>query len=234
MRKLIVLIALMVSFSSCELLKEFDLPEGTASAGLTEEEVARGLKEALQVGTENGVERLSKKNALYENNRLRIPFPEDAKIVEDKLRDLGMDPVVDDFIQKMNHGAEEAMTKAKPVFKDAIREMTIRDAKNILRGEDDAATQYFRQKTSERLYTLFKPEMKKTLDQMQVTDLWAKVMNAYNKIPLQQDVNADLPDYLTRQAMDRLFKVIAQEELKIRQDPQARVSELLKKVFANQ
>lgn len=233
-KKLLVLLLAGIILQSCEILNQIELPEGATTPALTEQEVANGLKEALSIGTDKAVKHLAEKNAIYGNPQLRIPFPEDAKIVEEKLRQLGMDQLVDNFIKKMNRGAEEAMVKAKPVFINAIKQMTIQDAWNILKGPDDAATQYFKQKTSDQLYQLFKPKMTETLDQMQVTDLWNKVMTKYNKLPFQQKVNADLPDYLTRQAMDRLFIVIAQEELQIREDPVARVTELLKKVFSEQ
>ncbi len=220
--------------SSCEILNQIEIPEGTGEPGLTEEEVARGLKQALDVGTENAVQYLSKENALYGDPKLRIPFPKDAEIVEQKLRELGMGQLVDNFIEQMNHGAEEAMTKAKPVFVEAIKQMTIQDAWSILKGEDNAATMYFKNKTYDKLYDLFKPQLTNTLDQMQVTQLWTDVMTAYNKLPFQKKVNADLPDYVTKQALDRLFVQIQLEEEKIRENPQARVTELLKKVFSRQ
>ncbi len=220
--------------NSCELLNQIEIPEGTGEPGLTEEEVARGLKQALNVGTENAVQHLSKENALYGDPKLRIPFPQDAVIVEQKLRELGMGQLVDNFIEQMNHGAEEAMTKAKPVFVEAISEMTIQDAWSLLKGEDNAATMYFKNKTYDKLYDLFKPQLTNTLNQMQVTQLWTEVMTAYNKLPFQEKVNADLPDYVTKQALDRLFMQIQLEEEKIRENPQARITELLKKVFSRQ
>lgn len=231
-KKILLFLTVVLLLSSCELLKEFEIPEQTGQTGLTEAEVANGLKEALNVGTKNAVSRLSKKNALYKNPRLKIPFPEEAKIVEEKLRQVGMGAVVDEFVRKMNHGAEQAMTKAKPVFMDAIRQMTIKDAWNILRGSDDAATKYFKGKTSGQLYRLFKPEIKKTLDEIRVTQAWKDVITKYNKLPFEKKVNADLPDYVTNKAMDRLFEQIAKEEKKIREKPVARVTELLEKVFS--
>ncbi|MFO8087781.1 MAG: DUF4197 domain-containing protein [Bacteroidales bacterium] len=223
----------IITLSSCELLSKIELPEDmtTTGSGLTEEEVAKGLKQALDIGTKNAVEKLGEKDALYSNPSLRIPFPQEAQIVEEKLRQVGLDNQVDNFIKEMNHGAEEAMSKAKPVFVSAIKEMTIKDAWDILKGPDDAATQYFKDKTSDKLYDLFKPKMKQTLDDMNITNLWADVMSTYNKLPFQQKVNADLPDYVTNMAIDRLFDQIANEEYKIREDPVARVTDLLKKVF---
>lgn len=235
LKTIILIIGSILIFSSCEILKEFELPDSPKQDSIGEQEVADGLKEALEIGTKNAVEELKTKNALYENPQLRIPFPEEAKVVEEKLRQVGLGGQVDKFIKKMNHGAEEAMAKARPVFVEAIKEMTIRDAWNILKGPDDAATQYFHEKTHDELYRLFKPEIKQTLNEMQVTKLWDDVMNAYNKLPIQQqEVNTDLPDYVTKKAMDRLFDRIAEEELKIREEPVARVTELLQKVFSKQ
>lgn len=233
-KKTLLVFMLFTLFQSCDILKELELPESTGSTGLTEEQIANGLKQALEVGAKNAVQELHKENALYGNPARRIPFPEEAQIVEEKLRQYGMGDFVDKFIEQMNHGAEEAMSKAKPVFVNAIKEMTINDAWNILRGPDNAATQYFKEKTSDELYNLFKPKMKNTLDDMNVTNLWSNVMSTYNKLPFEQKVNADLPDYVTNMAIDRLFDVIAQEELKIREDPVARVTDLLKKVFSQQ
>lgn len=226
----------IIFLSSCELLSEIEFPEDmtTTGSGISEEEVAKGLKQALDIGTEKAVEKLGKKDALYSNPSLRIPFPQEAQIVEEKLRQVGLDNQVDQFIKEMNHGAEEAMSKAKPVFVNAIKEMTIKDAWNILKGPDNAATQYFKDKTSDKLYQLFKPKMKQTLDNMNVTNLWTDVMSTYNKLPFQQKVNADLADYLTTMAINRLFDQIAKEEYEIREDPVARVTELLKKVFSQQ
>ncbi|MFW6224099.1 MAG: DUF4197 domain-containing protein [Bacteroidota bacterium] len=233
-KKSLLIISTLMFLNSCELLNQIEIPEGTGEPGLTEEEVARGLKQALNVGTENAVQHLSKENALYGDPKLRIPFPQDAVIVEQKLRELGMGQLVDNFIEQMNHGAEEAMTKAKPVFVEAISEMTIQDAWSLLKGEDNAATMYFKNKTYDKLYDLFKPQLTNTLNQMQVTQLWTEVMTAYNKLPFQEKVNADLPDYVTKQALDRLFMQIQLEEEKIRENPQARITELLKKVFSRQ
>lgn len=228
------LLTVILVLSSCEVLNKVEMPVKPGDPGLTDSEVSDGLKEALDVGTKNAVKDLSKKDALYKNPELKIPFPEEANVVANKLRQMGMGDLVDKFVRKMNHGAEKAMNKAKPVFIDAIKQMTIKDAWNILRGPDNAATKYFRKKTSDKLYKLFKPEIKETLDEIHVTKVWEEVMTAYNKLPFDKEVNSDLPDYVTKKALDRLFEQIAKEELKIREKPVARVTELLKRVFSQQ
>ena len=162
---------------------------------------------------------------------LRIPFPNDVKQVEIKLRALGLNRQVDQFILSMNRGAEKAVQKAGPIFLSAITEMSFSDARNILNGPDNAATTYFRNKTESKLVVAFKPDIKETLDQIHVTKLWTDITSTYNKIPLTRDVETDLPQYVTGKAIDGLFIKIAEEEKKIRSDPAARVSEILKKVF---
>lgn len=235
MKKLFFPLFIFFLFSSCDILQELNLPEVAAPGdGLTREEIAMGLKEALEVGTGNASRRLGQKDALYGNPQRRIPFPQEAQVVEERLRQAGMGDLVDEFIMKMNRGAEKAMAEARPIFVDAIKQMTIRDATEILRGADNAATQYFRRNTEDQLYEAFRPPIEKTLDQMKVTSIWATVMNTYNRLPFQTKVNPDLPDYVTRQAMDRLFNEIEVEEAKIRENPAARVTELLRKVFAAQ
>ncbi len=138
---------------------------------------------------------------------------------------------VDEFIVNMNKGASEAVKQATPIFSDAVRNMSFADAKQILQGPDNAATNYFKDKTSSQLFGLFKPKVQQTLDQVEVTKYWTDIMTIYNKIPLTQKVETDLAKYVTDKAMAGLFIKIAEEEKKIRTDPVARISDILKKVF---
>ncbi len=235
MKKLIFPLLAGIFFFSCDILQELNLPEVAVTGdGLTREEIAMGLKEALEVGTGNASQRLGREDALYGNPQRRIPFPPEAQVVEERLRQAGMGDLVDEFILEMNRGAEKAMVKARPIFVDAIKQMTIRDATEILRGADNAATEYFRRNTEDQLYEAFRPPIEQTMDEMRVTSIWATVMRTYNRLPFQTKVNPDLPDYVTRQAMDRLFMEIEVEEAKIRNNPAARVTELLRRVFAAQ
>jgi len=217
-------------FNSCDILKEIDIPvDGPVT--LTETDIVAGLKEALNVGTNNAVGFLGKTDGFLKNPLFKIPFPEDVKNVETKLRDLGMDQLVDNFITSMNRGAEQAVSKAAPIFLDAITSMTFEDAKNILKGEDNAATEYFRGKTSGALFNLFKPIIQTALDNVNATKYWTDITTVYNRIPLVTPVETDLAKYVTDKAMGALFTKIADEEKKIRTDPVARVSDILKKVF---
>ena len=234
MKKIIVLLTIIV-VSSCDVLNTIEIPAQftqTTQPILTNADIINGLKEALKVGTNNSVAALSIENGFYKNVDYKIPFPQEVKFVEDKLRDLGMDKMVDEFVLKMNRGAEKAVKKAAPIFVDAIMQMTISDAKNILNGNDNAATEFFRSKTTSKLEMAFKPEVKQTLDELYVTKHWTKITSTYNKIPLTEDVETDLPSYVTRKTINALFDKIAKEEKLIRVDPKARVTEILRKVFA--
>ena len=201
---------------------------------LTTSEVGEGLKEALIKGISNGADVASKIDGYFKNPEIRIPFPPDVKKVEDKLRQLGFGGDVDRFIMTLNRGAEEAAKEAKPIFISAIRSMTIQDAWAILNGEADAATQFLKRTTSAQLKERFKPVIQNALDKVNATKYYGDIVNSYNQIPFVQDVNPDLNDYATEQAMAGLFTLIAKEEKAIRQDPAARTTELLRRVFRAQ
>lgn len=229
-KQLITLIFVFTFLGGCDILKELGLP---TSMPLTTSEIVQGLKEALKVGTNNAVTVLNIENGFYGNPLLKIPFPEEVKVVEEKLRAVGLDKIVDDFILNMNRGAEKAVSKAGPIFINAIKEMTFDDARNILKGPDNAATEYFRNKTSTELSDAFKPGVQETLDQMHVTKYWSDVMTAYNKIPFTRSVETDLAKYVTDKAVNGVFHNLAKEEKLIRNDPKARVTEILKRVFGS-
>ena len=217
-------------FTSCDILTQL---ESTAAGPkpLTTLDITQGLKEALQVGVNNSVSLLSKENGFYGNPGFRIPFPEEAKIVEEKLRQIGMDKMVDDFVLTLNRGAEKAVQKATPVFVGAIKQMSFSDARSILQGPDNAATDYFRKTTSRQLVTAFKPDIQTTLDEVNVTKYWGQIMSTYNKIPFVQKVETDLSQYVTEKTVNALFSQVEKEEKLIRTDPKARVTEILRKVF---
>jgi hypothetical protein len=203
--------------------------------GLTETDVVSGLKEALVVGISKGANDISRLDGYLKNPNIKIPFPPDVKKVEDKLRSIGLGKQVDKFVTTLNRGAEEAAKEAKPIFVSAITSMTINDAWNILKGDDkQAATNYLQRATSNQLRAKFSPVIKRALDKTEATKYYADIINTYNKIPLVEKVNPDLQGYATDKAMDGLFFMIAKEEQKIRVDPLARTTELLKKVFKEQ
>jgi len=198
---------------------------------LTTAEVGAGLKEALINGISKGSDLVSQMDGYFKNPEIKIPFPPDVKKVEDRLRQIGLGGEVDKFVMTLNRGAEDAAKEAKPIFIAAIKQMTIDDAWAILKGEPDAATQFLKRTTSTQLKEKFKPVIQASLDKVNATKYYSDIINRYNSIPLVQKVNPDLNDYATDLAMQGLFNMIAKEEKNIRQDPLARTSELLKRVF---
>lgn len=204
------------------------------SAPLTTAEVAQGLKEALIKGISTGADLVSQLDGYYKNPEIRIPFPPEVKRVEDKLRQVGLGNEVDKFVMTLNRGAEDAAKEAKPIFIEAIRAMTIEDAWSILRGADDAATQYLKRTTSGLLKEKFKPVVQNSLNEVNATRYYSDMVTRYNQIPFVQKVNPDLDDYATDKAIEGLFLMIAKEEQNIRANPVARTTEILKKVFGAQ
>jgi hypothetical protein len=207
---------------------------GGGPASLTTAEVAEGLKEALIKGISTGSDLVSQVDGYFKNPEIRIPFPPEVKKVEDKLRQIGFGSEVDKFVMTLNRGAEDAAKEAKPIFITAIRSMTIQDAWAILRGEDNAATEYLKRTTSPQLKEKFKPVIQNSLNKVNATKYYSDIVNRYNQIPLVQKVNPNLDDYATDKAIEGLFLMIAKEERNIRENPVARTTELLRKVFGAQ
>ncbi len=204
---------------------------------LTQDEIVKGLKEALEVGTKEAVKLASQAGGFNQNPRIRIPFPPEAQEVKDKAEELGMDKKVAEFENTLNKAAEKAAEEAVPIFVDAIRDMSIQEGRNILEGEENAATQYLKKNTSDQLFKTFQPVVKDAIDQVELTRYWDPLAQAYNKSTMltgKEEVNPDLDQYVTDRAISGLFTLIADEEKEIRQDPAARVTDLLKKVFGQQ
>ncbi len=220
-------------WSGCDVLKEVtDVAMGTGGV-LSDSDIAAGLKQALEIGTGNASKKLNETNGYYGDPLVKIPFPAEAQRVVDKLEQLGMERQINEFVLKLNRGAEKAAKEAAPIFVNAIKAMTITDARGILAGPENAATQFFREKTSQSLYDKFSPVIRNTLEEVKAATLWETITSTYNKIPLVTKVNTDLTDYATNKALDGLFLKLAGEEKKIRTDPTARVTELLKRVFSS-
>lgn len=205
-----------------------------SSQPLTTADVAEGLKEALIKGISTGSDLASQMDGYFKNPEIKIPFPPEVKKVEDKLRQVGLGSEVDKFVMTLNRGAEDAAKEAKPIFITAIRSMTIQDAWSILKGDPDAATQYLKRTTSAELKNRFKPVIKTSLDKVNATRYYGEIVNRYNQIPLVQKVNPNLDDYATDKAIEGLFIMIAKEEKNIRDNPVARTTELLRRVFGAQ
>jgi hypothetical protein len=206
---------------------------GTGEQPLTEQEVGSGLKEALINGISKGADLVSVTDGYFKNPQIKIPFPPDVQKVEDKLRQLGFGNKVDEFVMTLNRGAEEAAKEAKPIFINAIKQMTIQDAWGLLKGEQDAATQFLKRTTTPQLKEKFSPVVQSALDKVSATKYYADVVNTYNKVPFVEKVNPDLNAYATDKAIEGLFVMIAKEEKNIRENPVARTTDLLKRVFGN-
>jgi len=209
------------------------------TSSLSQDQMVQGLKEALGKGVQQAVSRLGHDGGFLTNLNVRIPMPEKLRAVEKTLRTLGQDKLADDFVNTMNHAAEQAVPEAAGVFGDAITGMSIEDAKAILTGTKDAATQYFRRTTETNLFERFLPIVKKATDQTGVTSAYKRVMekantgNAFGSFgrSVLGSESMDVDAYVTNRALDGLFKMVAEEESRIRENPVARTSDLLQKVF---
>ena len=213
------------------LLKKASNLVNESGSGLSSQDIANGLKEALTIGAEKGCVNLSKSDGFFKNAALKILMPPEAQKIESTIRGLGMNQLADDFILSMNRAAEDACNTAAPIFVKAIKEMSITDGINILKGNETAATTYLKSKTEMDLKASFSPIIKTSLDKVDATKYWEKIINTYNAIPLTKKMNPDLTAYVTDKSMNGIYSEIASQEKEIRANPMARTSALLKSVF---
>ncbi|HZH94895.1 MAG TPA: DUF4197 domain-containing protein [Flavisolibacter sp.] len=229
MKNYILTVLLSFSFLSCDVLSKLPSSYGV----VTEAEAGEGLRQALDQGVGRGISFLNKPDGFFGNEAYKLFLPAEAQQIERTLRQLGMSGLVDRAILQINRAAEDAVGSARPIFVDAIQQMTITDALSIVRGEKDAATQYFRQKTTERLTAAFAPIIKNSLDKFSATKYYGDVVNTYNGFPTTiKKINPDLLSYVVEKAVAGLFDQIAKEEANIRANPLARTTDILKKVFS--
>jgi len=193
--------------------------------------IVSALKEALSIGTENAVRAVSKPDGFFGNTTIKILMPEKIQKVADVLKKVGYEKQVDEFVLSMNQAAEKAAPKAASCFVDSIKQMTFEDAKKILNGGETAATEYFRSKTYDRLYDEFLPIISSSMNDVGTTRAYKNMMGKYESLPFVPKESVDLDRYVTRKSLDGLFYMVGQEEKKIRTDPAARVTDLLKNVF---
>ena len=216
-------------FYGCDVIKQ--LPQAT---GVTEAEAGEGIKEALGQGLAGAVLRLNKEDGFFKDAFYKILIPEDARKVENTLRDIGLGSMVDKAILQINRGAEDAAGYAKPIFVDAIMNMSLSDAIGLVRNGDTSATHFFREKTTEKLITAFTPVIKASLDKVSATKYYGDIVNKYNSFPTTfKKINPDLTSFVTLKATDALFDLVAKEEKNIRNNFAARTSDILRKVFGS-
>jgi hypothetical protein len=234
----IILILMMPVFSASltyagfldDLTNKIRIP---VEKGLDQNTIISGLKEALSVGTEKAVQKVSSLDGYLGNQAIKILMPEKIQTVADVLEKFGQYEIVDEFITSMNRAAEKAEPLAVAHFSSAIKEMSFEDAKSILDGGDTAATDYFKAKTMDNLYSEFKPIIATSMNEVGVTSLYKEMMGKYSAIPFANEVTPDLDHHVTQKSLEGLFYMVAEEEKKIRTDPAARVTDLLKKVFGS-
>jgi hypothetical protein len=226
MRPFLAATALSISIFSCTTLN--NLP----TVSISESEAAQGIREALDQGVGRGINLLNRKDGFFGSEAYKLLLPPEALKIENALRQIGMGSLVDRAVLQINRAAEDAVGYARPIFEDAIRQMTIADAIGIIRGGKDAATNYFRQKTTDKLVAAFSPVIKSSLDKFSATKYYGDMVHTYNSFPTTLNkLNPDLPSYVVSRAVDALFDQVAQEEANIRSNAAARTTEILKRVF---
>lgn len=233
MKKMLFFAVLPLFWGCAELQKivNVSLPE---NAGISNLQIANGLKEALNNGVDKQVSKLTLTDGFYGNESVRIPLPKELKTVEQKLSSVGMGALTDQGIKLLNRAAEDAVKEATPIFIQAIKEMSFADVRKILMGHDSSATLYLNETTKSPLYNRFYPQVEKSLTKVGADKAWNAVTTKYNAIPFVTKVNPDLKDYVTNMALAGVFKMITREEKQIRNNLQSRTSDLLKQVFALQ
>ncbi len=233
MKKTIFILLSGLVLTSCAEMQQIanQLPGVMEQGNL---DIAGGLKEALNNGITKQVTKLTATDGFYKNQMVKILLPEELQKVDSGLRKIGLGSLADEGLKAINRTAEDAVKEATPIFVDAIRGMTFTDAKNILMGNESAATSYLQTSTSTALYSKFNPVIKNSFSKVGADKIWTNIINKYNAIPLVKKVNPDLTDYTTKKAMEGVFKMVAVEEKNIRTNLSSRSSDLLKKVFALQ
>lgn len=234
MKRIFIYAIVAFTLSGCAELQQVasQLPQQTGV--LSNADIANGLKEALDKGIDKQVSKLTATDGFYKNQLVKIMLPEELQKVDKALRSAGLSSLADEGIKMMNRAAEDAVKEATPVFVSTVKNMTFTDAKNILMGNDNAATSYLQRTTTTQLYGKFNPVIKSSFSKVGADKVWTSIITKYNALPLTTDVNPDLTDYTTNKALDGVFKMIAVEEKDIRNNLNARTSDLLKKVFSLQ
>ena len=236
MKKILLLTIVTFSLASCAQVQQTlnQLPQLASQFPSGNVDIASGLKEALNKGITQQVSKLTAVDGFYKNEAVKILMPAELQKVDATLRKIGLSSLADEGVKMLNRAAEDAVKEATPIFVSAVKNMSFTDAKNILLGNDSAATTYLQGSTTTALYGKFNPVIKSSFEKVGADVVWTKIINKYNTIPLVKKVNPDLTDYTTTQALSGVFKMIAVEEKDIRNNINARTTPLLKSVFAMQ
>jgi hypothetical protein len=234
MIKRIFALLIVFNVTACAELQQVvdSLPQSSGVLGNTD--IASGLRQALNLGIDKQVSKLTQEDGFFKNELVKIALPEELKKVDDALRKIGLSSLADEGLKVLNRAAEDAVKEATPIFINAVKEITFDDAKNILLGNDDAATVYLTTKTQTELYNKFKPVIDNSFSKVGADQIWTNLITKYNSIPLTNNVNPDLTDYVTNEALKGVYTMIAVEEKEIRNKVASRNTDLLKKVFALQ
>ena len=234
MKRIILGVVLICVTSACTELQQVvnQLPQGTSDIGNAE--IAQGLRAALDQGIDKQVQKLSLENGFFKNELVKILLPDELKKVDKTLRDVGLGKLADEGLRILNRAAEDAVGEATPIFVDAVKGITFADAKQILLGADNAATQYLEQSTNSQLYNKFRPRIDASFKKVGADQIWNALITKYNALPLTADVNPDLTEYVTQEALEGVYTMIAVEEKEIRTKLSSRTTDLLRRVFALQ
>ncbi len=233
MKRTMLCFAVFLTIGCTELQQVVNqLPQGTP--GIGNAEIAQGLRDALNLGIEKQVNKLAIKDGFFKNELVKILLPEELKKVDKTLRDIGLGNLADEGLRVINRAAEDAVKEATPIFVDAVKGITFADARQILLGTDNAATSYLERSTSTKLYNKFNPIIKSSFDKVGADKIWKNIITKYNDLPFTNDVNPDLTDYTTSEALDGVYTMIAIEEREIRTKISSRTTDLLRRVFALQ
>ncbi|RNC86739.1 MAG: DUF4197 domain-containing protein [Winogradskyella sp.] len=234
MKKIIPLFVSLFLLTSCaelqQVINELPQPDGTIS----NTDIASGLRQALDFGVDKQVTKLTQKDGFFKNELVKILLPEDLQKIDKALRDIGLSNLADEGLKILNRAAEDAVKEATPIFVDAVKGITFNDAKNILLGNDNAATSYLEDRTKQALYSKFRPVINNSFTKVGADQIWSNLITKYNNLPFTNDVDPDLTEYVTNEALKGVYTMIAVEEKDIRNKVSSRTTDLLKRVFALQ
>ena len=234
LKKIFLFCSIFLLISCAELQQVVNTLPTNTGIGMDSTTIANGLRQALDKGIDKQVAKLTQKDGFYKNQLVKIVLPSELKKVDQGLRDIGLGSLADEGIKALNRAAEDAVKEATPIFVTAVKEITFADAKNILLGPDNAATNYLEQKTTSALYSKFNPVIKQSFSKVGADQIWTNIITKYNSIPFVTKVNPDLTDYVTTEALQGVYKMISVEEKDIRNNISARTTTLLRQVFALQ